>query len=69
LEARPDTKAFVDAVDYMQTFQPATASVGAMEEFDRFAADTLSKVLSEEITVDEGLQLLEDKGNDLLQGQ
>lgn len=67
LEVHPDTVPFMAGVDYIRSYQPATASTAAIAEFDQLAAKVISQALHGEISAEEALGILQEKGNAILE--
>lgn len=67
VEMHPDAAAFMAEVDYLRSYQPATASFQAIENFDRQAAGIIADAMRGEISVDEALEMLQAAGTEMLQ--
>lgn len=59
----PDAAALMAGVDYLYSYQPATASIEAITDFDQQAADIIGQALRDEITVGHALAELQRIGN------
>lgn len=67
LEAHPDTEPFMVGVTYIRSYQPATASLETIAEFDQLAAEVIDQALHGEISAEEALGILQEKGTALLE--
>jgi len=68
MEAHPGTEAFVEGAQHLAFYQPAVVPFGAMEEFDRQATEILREVLLREMPVEEAVQELQAKGDEIMSG-
>lgn len=63
----PEAVAFMAGVDYLHSYQPATASFKAIEEFDRQATSHIAAAMRGEISVEDALESLQAEGTAMLQ--